>query len=77
MRFFLRIESAPGALARVLQPFAVAGQAPRALFLRSRKRNVAFVVAEFDGPDRVRALLFKEKLKQMPCVIGARLGALE
>jgi hypothetical protein len=75
MRLFLRIDSAPGTLARVLEPFAVAGHTPRTLFLRAQARGVAFVVAEFEGPAKARAALFTEKLKQMPCVIGVRVGA--
>ena len=74
MRLFLRIDSEPGALARVLEPFAVAGHAPRKLLLRTATRGTAFVVAEFEGPNDARAALFTQKLKQMPCVIGARLA---
>jgi hypothetical protein len=74
MRLFVRIDGEPGALARVLEPFAVAGHALRALLLRAAPRGAAFVVAEFEGPDEERAALLTQKLKQMPCVLGARLA---
>jgi hypothetical protein len=72
MRLFLRIAGEPGALARVLAPFAVTGHVPHVLLMRPAVRGAAFVVAEFEGPDKSRALLLAEKLRQMPCVLGAR-----
>ena len=66
------MDSDPGALARVLEPFAVAGFAPQALMLRRAAGGMAFLVAEFEGPDEPRAALLTERLRQMPCVIGAR-----
>lgn len=74
MRIFLRIESQPGVLARVLAPFSVAGHAPLALTLRPARGGTAFVVADFEGPDAARAALLAERLRQMPCVVGARLS---
>ena len=72
MRIFLHIESEPGVLARVLGPFSVAGHAPHALMLR-RAGGAAFVVADFAGLDVAQAMLLAERLRQMPCVSGARL----
>jgi hypothetical protein len=74
MRLFLHIESVPGALARVLEPLAVSGYAPHTLFLRPAARGAAFVMAEFEGPDAARAALLTERLRQMPCVMRARLA---
>ena len=74
VRIFLRIDSEPGVLARVLEPFSVAGHAPRALMLRPAPGRAAFVVAEFDSPAQDRAAFLTERLRQMPCVMGARLA---
>jgi len=74
MRYFLRIDSEPGTIARVLAPFAVSGHALRVLQLRPTARGGVFLVAEFENLDELRAALITEKLRQMPCVIRARLA---
>lgn len=74
VRLFLWIDHEPGVLARVLEPFATWGHAPRALVLRPAAGGTAFLAAEFDGPDGARAAHLTERLRQMPCVIGARLS---
>ena len=74
IRVFIRMERAPGVLARVLGPFTVCGFSPYALVLRSGARQTAFVFAEFDGMDSDRGSFVVERLKQMPCVMGARLS---
>ena len=71
---FIRMERAPGVLARVLGPFTLCGFTPDALVLRSA-RQTAFVAAEFDGMDTDRGSFVVERLKQMPCVMGARLSS--
>jgi hypothetical protein len=74
IRIYIRMEKSPGVLARVLGPFAVAGLAPYELLLRPGASDLAFVVADFESLDQDRALLFVEKVRQMPCVTGVRLS---
>jgi len=74
VRIFLRIEGEPGVLARVLAPFAVAGHAPHRLMLPPAGGGTAFVVADFDGPDVARTTLLAAPLRQLPCIVGARLS---
>ncbi|MEJ0028831.1 MAG: hypothetical protein WDN01_22620 [Rhizomicrobium sp.] len=73
-KIFARIAAEPGALTRVLQPFAVASLVPAALTLRSRAAGGSFVVAEFPGLESARARLLVAKLSEMPCVRRARLS---
>jgi hypothetical protein len=75
LRVFIRMEQAPGVLARVLGPFAVSGFAPCGLFLRPSPRATAFVVADFEGLECEQASLLVTRLQQMPCVCGARFRA--
>lgn len=77
MRVFIRMEQGPGILGRVLGPFAVCGFAPYALILRPAATGLAFAAVEFDGLDADRGLLLVERLRQMPCVMGARLSPAE
>jgi hypothetical protein len=74
LRVFVRFESEPGALGRVLEPFAVQSLSPHELTLRANARGMAFVVAEFEGLDRERGTLLVARLRQIPCVASARLS---
>jgi hypothetical protein len=71
--FFVRMESAPGVLARILEPFVVIGLPPSALILRQNDEGSAFAAVEFEGLDDQRATLLVERLKQMPCVHSVRI----
>lgn len=71
-RFCARIDRAPGALERLLQPFTVIGAVPRNMVLRPAGAGGTFVVMEIAGPDAERCAVLAERLRQMPCVHGVR-----
>ena len=70
---FVRLERAPGALERVLQPFSVAGLVPARLLLRHSRKNSSFVAARFCDIDCDRAVYLADRLRAVPCAQAVRL----
>ncbi len=71
-RICVRAQAAPGVLERLLQPFTVLSLVPERLVLRPAAGGV-FVVLEASGLDPEKCLSLVWRLRQMPCVLGARM----
>ncbi len=69
------IEDAPGSIARLIQPFDVAGLVPRLLIVRRSEQDSLAVSAEFSSNDGRRMELVTAKLAQIPCVYRVTLRA--
>ncbi len=71
-RFCVRLDCAPGALERVLQPFTVLSAAPRNMTLRPGGMGASLAVIEVAGVEPDRVLVLAQRLRQMPCVRSVR-----
>jgi hypothetical protein len=73
--FFIRIQAIPGALERVLQPFAVNSLVPRNLTVRPGRSDSLFVWVQFSRIDAGHAVNLAARLRNMPCVCGVRVSS--
>lgn len=71
---FVRAETVPGCVERLLQPFTVAGLVPVSLSLRANYAGISLIAARFASLDYARALIVAAKLRSMPSTRGVRIS---